>query len=82
MTMIHFHVIWVPKKCSDKEHQGLVSVWDYVELKDQKGFMDEVVFEMTLGRVAVNDDDGEENASLCEQIKMQREYKVPIVFKE
>lgn len=44
---------------------------DYVELKDQKGFMDEVVFEMTLGRVAVNDDDGEENASLCEQIKMQ-----------
>lgn len=62
----------MPKKCSDKEHQGLVSVSrDYVELKDQKGFMDEVVFEMTLGRVAVNDDDGEENASLCEQIKMQ-----------
>lgn len=59
-----------------------VCLRDYVELKDQKGFMDEVVFEMTLGRVAVNDDDGEENASLCEQIKMQREYKVPIVFKE
>lgn len=73
----------MPKKCSDEEPWGLVSVSrDYVELENQKGFMDEVVFEMTLGRVAVNEDEREENASLCEQIKVQWEYKVHIVFKE
>lgn len=65
MTTIHFCVIWVPKKCSDKEPWGFVSVSrDYVELEDQKDFMDELMFEMTLGRVAGNEDEGEENASL------------------
>lgn len=80
--MIHICVIWVPKKCSDKECWGLVSVSrDYIELKNHKAFMDEVVFEMRLGRVAVNEGGGGKT-SLSEQIKMQREYKVHIVVKE
>lgn len=55
----------MPKQCSDKEPRGLVSVSrDYVELEDQKDFMDDLMFEMTLGRVAVNEDEGEQNAHL------------------
>ena len=44
--------------------------------------MDEMVFEMRLGRGAVKEDEGEENASICDHVKLQQNYKVRNVPKE
>lgn len=41
-----------------------------------------MVFEMRLGRGAVNEDEGEENASMCDHVKIQQNYKVRNVPKE
>lgn len=61
-----------PKRRSNREHWGLMSVSrDCVELENQKDFMDRVVFKMQSGRIIISKDEWEENVSLCEQIKMQ-----------